>query len=200
MPNMPVPPTVGTRTVDNPLALRAFAHPLRQKLYELIAREGSITSADAARLLDISHGLASHHVRQLAKYGFVEAAEATDARARPWRVTSTSFHIESTNPESRGPADILERQAVEKAGRDLADWQNRRDSEDTSWQSLAGTKESLLYLTPDELREVLDQWSRIITPLANRRPIGHHDRRPDDAAPIALTLVAVPLVRTEHGG
>ncbi|WP_350271738.1 hypothetical protein [Frondihabitans sucicola] len=159
-----------------------------------------MTSADAARLLDISHGLASHHVRQLAKYGFVEAAETTDARARPWRVTSTSFHIESTDPESRGPADVLERHTVEAAARDLSDWQNRRDHEDPGWQSLAGTRESLLYLTPDELRDVLDQWSRIVTPLATRRPIGHHDERPDDAAPVALTLVAVPLVRTEHGG
>ncbi|MCU1529249.1 MAG: putative transcriptional regulator [Frondihabitans sp.] len=197
---MPVPPTVGTRTVDNPLALRAFAHPLRRKLYGLIAREGTLTSADASRLLNISHGLASHHIRQLAKYGFVEAAGTTDARAHPWRVTSTSFRIEATDPDSRAPADLLEQHTVEQAAHDLSDWQNRRQNEDERWHALPGTRESLLYLTPDELRDVLDQWTRIVEPLANRRPIGHHDRRPDDAAPIAFTLVAVPLQRTEHGG
>lgn len=197
---MATPPNVGTRTVDNPLALRAFAHPLRQKLYGLIAREGTLTSADAARMLDISHGLASHHVRQLAKYGFVEAAEATDGRARPWRVTSTSVRMEPTDPDSRAPVDLLERAAVERAEADLASWQKRRSSEDPRWQAGPGVSESLLYLAPDEFREVLEAWSAIVAPLAARRPVGHHAVRPDGAEPVAFTLVAVPLTRTEHGG
>jgi hypothetical protein len=32
-----------------------------------------------------------------------------------------------------------------------------------------------------------------VLPLVERRPIGHHDRRPSDATPVAITLVAVPV-------
>ncbi|WP_121368235.1 helix-turn-helix domain-containing protein [Frondihabitans australicus] len=196
---MATPARVGTRTVDDPLALRALAHPLRRSLYSLVAREGTLTSAEAAKSLDISHALASHHLRQLAKYGFVEPAEATDARARPWRVATTSFSVDSSDPDSRAPADYLERHAVEQAAADLAAWQERRAQEPR--QALpGGVSESLLYLTPDELAEALAAWRAVVAPLAERRPIGHHDTRPADAVPVSFTLVAVPLEPTEHGG
>ena len=71
------------RVVGDALALRALAHPLRLKLHALVGREGSITAAEAARQFGVSQALASHHLRQLAKYGYVEPAEAGDNRERP---------------------------------------------------------------------------------------------------------------------
>lgn len=41
---------------------------------------------------------------------------------------------------------------------------------------------------------------QIVTPLATSRPVGHADRRPEDAVPVNLTLVAVPVERTAQGG
>ena len=55
------------RLLDDPVAIRALAHPLRLDLMTIIARLGRATTADAAREIGISHGLASHHLRQLAK-------------------------------------------------------------------------------------------------------------------------------------
>jgi len=52
-------------------------------------------------------------------------------------------------------------------------------------------------LTPTE---VLAAWTRIIAPLADRRPVGHPAQRPDVAVPVSFTLVAVPIPRTEQGG
>src|ERR1700720_3708475 len=56
------------RLLDDPMAIRALAHPLRHDLMSIIGRLGRATTADAAREIGISHGLASHHLRQLAKY------------------------------------------------------------------------------------------------------------------------------------
>src|SRR5580692_8903755 len=56
------------RLLDDPVAIRALAHPLRLDLLATTGHAGQITTADAARELGISHGLASHHLRQLAKY------------------------------------------------------------------------------------------------------------------------------------
>lgn len=199
-PSAAPPSNVRVRTVDDPLALRALAHPIRLELQTLVAREGSLTAADAARQLGISHGLASHHLRQLAKYGFIERATAVGNRDHPWRVTSTSMDIRADGPEGRAPKDFLERHSVERAGAQLADWQQRRDQEDPDWAELAGVTAGLVYLTPDELSEALRAWSAIVSPLAARRPVGHAGRRPPGATPVSITLVAVPLPRTEHGG
>lgn len=188
-----------TRSISDPRALRALADPIRLKLHGLVGREGTLTAADAARQLGISHALASHHLHQLAKYGFVEQADAPDQRARPWRVTSTSYSSEVTTPDAQSADDTLQRYAAQRAADELADWQQRPDPGD-GWAELGGVWSGLLYLTPHELRALLDQWTRIVMPYVNARPIGHHDARPDDARPIAITLTRVPLPPTEHGG
>src|ERR1700683_4338158 len=79
------------RLLDDPVAIRALAHPLRHDLMSIIASHGRATTADAARELGISHGLASHHLQQLAKYGFVEPVKGKDHRERPWRLVATSY-------------------------------------------------------------------------------------------------------------
>src|SRR6266508_5249556 len=83
--------SVGKRRIlDDPVVIRALAHPLRLKLHALVGRDGPTTAAEAARQLGISQALASHHLHQLARYGFVEPAPAADGRERPWRITATS--------------------------------------------------------------------------------------------------------------
>ena len=191
---------VRTASVSDALALRALAHPLRLKLHGLVARAGSLTAADAARQLDISHALASHHLRQLAKYHFVEPAEASDSRAHPWRVTATSMAFTHSEPEAWAPTDFIQRHAVEQAAAELAEWQQRRDQADPRWAEPAGAATGLIYLTPEEFTEVMAAWSAILAPLAEKRPVGHAAQRPPDAEPVSFTLIAVPIPRTEQGG
>ena len=192
---------VRTRAVSDSLALRALAHPVRLRLYALVGREGTLTAAEAAEQLGISHALASHHLRQLAKYGYLEHAEASDSRARPWRVTATSMELPpQADPEARAPREALQRQAAEQAVGELVDWQQRRTTDDAAWDELAGAGTSLLYLDPDELAEVLQAWHDIVMPRALRRPLGHAEDRPADAVPVSLTLVVAPLRPTPRGG
>jgi DNA-binding MarR family transcriptional regulator len=85
------------RLLDDPLSIRALAHPLRLELQSIVGRTGKITAADAARELGISHALASHHLRQLAKYGFVEQTEGADARAHGASSTPPTARRASTS-------------------------------------------------------------------------------------------------------
>src|SRR5262245_4524256 len=82
------------RLLDDPRTIRALAHPTRLELHNIVGRAGQITAADAARELGISHALASHHLRQLAKYGFVHQVEGADNRERPWQLVHTSHSVE----------------------------------------------------------------------------------------------------------
>nr|WP_296067665.1 winged helix-turn-helix domain-containing protein [uncultured Actinoplanes sp.] len=187
--------------IGDPLALRALAHPLRLKLHALVGREGTITAAEAARRLGISQALASHHLRQLAKYGYVEPADAGDHRERPWRVTHTSHRVEpGAEPEAWEAAEALERFLVERAATHLSDWQQRSSDEDPRWREHTGVSQNLVYLTVDEMIELERAWNALITPLVRRRPLGEPGTRPEGAVPVDVTLVAVPLRPTATGG
>jgi DNA-binding transcriptional ArsR family regulator len=181
------------RLLNNPVAIRALAHPVRLALLDLVGRDGPMTSSDAARRLDISQALASHHMRQLAKYGFVEPAEPTNGRDRPWRVTATSWR---TDPEQPAAGDVLEQVMAEQAVANLLDWQQRRDAD---WQEITGVNDSLLYLTRDELAELSDAIQGLLVPLAERRKVGDHAARPDDAVPVQVTVL-VSLPRPTESG
>jgi DNA-binding transcriptional ArsR family regulator len=189
------------RVIGDPLALRALAHPLRLKLHALVGREGTITAAQAARQLGVSQALASHHLRQLAKYGYVEPAEAGDNRERPWRVTHTSNRFEpDKSAEATEAAEALERFLVERSATYLVDWQQRRDEADPGWTEHTGVSQSLVYLTLDEMAGLARAWDELITPLVRRRPLGEAASRPAGAVPVDVTLVAVPLRPTASGG
>jgi DNA-binding transcriptional ArsR family regulator len=101
--------------VTDPRAIRALAHPLRLDLLELLSTIGPATAAHCGRVLDVPQANCSFHLRQLAKYGFVEEAEAgTDQRERRWRVPEGGPRIRvpaETNPVVRHQ---LERLVVER--------------------------------------------------------------------------------------
>jgi DNA-binding MarR family transcriptional regulator len=193
-------PQAYERVVSDPLALRALAHPIRQQLLGLVGREGTITGAEAARQLDISQALASHHLRQLAKYGFVEPAEADDHRARPWQVTSTSTYLRPEVAEGREASDVLQRMAVERAVQEFINWQQRRAELGNDWVEPTDIANGLLYLTAAELAELRAGLDALIEPLVARRRVGQHADRPPDAEPVSFLFLAIPIPRTEHGG
>lgn len=189
------------RVVNDPLALRALAHPVRLKLSALVGREGTLTAADAARQLGISQALASHHLHQLAKYGFVEPAESEDQRARPWKLTATSSRFVDDQPGARAAQDVLERYVVEQAGHQLAQWQQRREEvDDGRWIELTDVANGVVYLTLEEMAEFRQALFAVIHPLVSRRRVGDHAGRPAAAVPVVFTVIATPVPPTEHGG
>jgi DNA-binding transcriptional ArsR family regulator len=191
------------RILDDPIVIRALAHPLRLKLHQLIGREGAMTAAQAARELGVSQALASHHLRQLAKYGFVEPAAAGDNRERPWRRTSRGYSWEAAvqDPDGAAAADVLEQLLAERAVAQLVEWQQRRGDADPRWRDNTGIGQNLIYLTPDEMVEVRQAIDALVTPLVERRPFGG-DRVawPADAVPVDLTIICVPVPPTSSGG
>ena len=182
------------RLLDDPVAIRALAHPLRHDLMSIIARLGRATTADAARELDISHGLASHHLRQLAKYGFVEQVAGKDHRERPWRLTATSYTWGRARATAEGSAavDVLEQLAAERAVDALIGWHQRRADWPAGWQDHAGVGESTVWLTQAELAEITGAMDALLIRYVNERPLDDVASRPEGSAPVTFTLFALP--------
>lgn len=182
------------RLLDDPVAIRALAHPLRHDLMSIIGRLGRATTADAARELGISHGLASHHLRQLAKYGFVEQVAGKDHRERPWRLVATSYSWGGARDTAQGSAavDVLEQLMAERAVEALLGWQQRRASWPAGWQDHAGLGESTVWLTQAELAEITDAMDALLLRYVSERPLDDLASRPDGSVPVTFTLFALP--------
>jgi hypothetical protein len=79
---------MGRAMADGQTAGVALAHPLRAALLDLVREHGTLTSTEAARLTGRSSGLCSFHLRQLARYGYIEEAGQPRGRLRPWRLAT----------------------------------------------------------------------------------------------------------------
>ena len=182
------------RLLDDPVVIRALAHPLRHDLMSIIGRLGKATTADAARELGISHGLASHHLRQLAKYGFVEQVAGKDHRERPWRLVATSYSWGRARDTAEGSAavDVLEQLTAERAVEALLDWQRRRAGWPAGWQDHAGLGESTVWLTQAELAEITDAMDALLMRYVSERPLDDLASRPEGSVPVTFTLFALP--------
>lgn len=182
------------RLLDDPVAIRALAHPLRLDLMKIIARLGRATTADAAREMGISHGLASHHLRQLAKYGFLEQVKGKDHRERPWRLVATSYNWSGARATAEGSVavDVLEQMTAERTIEAFLDWQQRRKVWPQAWREHAGIGESSVYLTEAELAGIVEAMDALLLRYIDERPIDDVASRPEGSVPVTFTLFAVP--------
>ena len=100
---------------------------------------------------------ASFHLRQLAKYGFVEEAEGGTGRRRPWKRKHLGMRFSEVHedPETAAAARELSRvwqPPLPRARRARASRRTARSP--TEWRAVTGWNQMGLYLTPDELGEL----------------------------------------------
>src|ERR1700748_1596009 len=86
-------PSLPVRHITDARTLRALAHPVRIALLEALALGGAMTATQVGEQIGESPTTCSFHLRQLAKYGFVEEAGGGKGRARPWRMTTIGMRV-----------------------------------------------------------------------------------------------------------
>lgn len=174
--------------VTDPQAIRALAHPLRLDLIELLSAIGPATAATCARHLGTGQASCSFHLRQLAKYGYVEQAPETgDRRERPWRLTDTRQDIGEQGPA----ADEMSRVFVEREAVRILDSIASRADEPQRWRDATFLSGATLPVTAEELAAIRDGIEAVLEPYADR--IGHEDRIPDTARFVRVFLAGTPL-------
>ena len=91
--------------VQDPAALRAIAHPLRQRILMELAVLGHARAADLARATGEPANSVSFHLRVLARAGMiVEAPEhARDRRDRVWKNVAESYAVAPGTPGAVRP-------------------------------------------------------------------------------------------------
>ncbi|WP_329540225.1 ArsR/SmtB family transcription factor [Streptomyces sp. NBC_01358] len=83
-----MPEKPGGTEITELAALKALAQPRRQQILQHLTLHGPATSAILARALGLNTGATSYHLRELARYGFVDDTVPQapgGGRARWWR-------------------------------------------------------------------------------------------------------------------
>ena len=186
---MIVPPT---GEITDPRTMRALAHPLRLRLLELLAHEGPLTASEAGEQVGESPASCSFHLRQLAKYGFVEEAPRSGGRRRPWRVKDVGMRFSDVHadPETAQAARALSRvlrdRNLARAQRGL----DERDAQPPEWRRVLGHSDFTLYVTPDELAALDEEVTAILLRYQDR--LADPALRPEGSQPIEVFLMAYP--------
>ncbi|MEU5276507.1 helix-turn-helix domain-containing protein [Streptomyces asoensis] len=188
-------------------ALKALAQPRRQRMLEHLALHGPATSATLARALGLNTGSTSYHLRELARYGFVEEtdadrspalgedpssvrrAEPSAHRERWWRAVPGDRRFpprSRQSPEMRLVMDELNHHAY-AADLDLFERLQRDAPEDDPWADAFPYSRGTIRLTLPELREFFEEYIALL----NRYKRSEAET-PPDARTLLTRFLAFP--------
>jgi DNA-binding transcriptional ArsR family regulator len=181
-----------TRQVNDAKTMRALAHPVRLALLEVLGVDGPMTATQVGERIGESPTTCSFHLRQLAKYGFVEEAGGGKGRARPWRLTALDIAIRGHDPEAELAADVLTGIFLERQRDRYRTWQETKAAYPSEWRKAAGESEVVLYLTAEELERLREELSEVLRPLVQERD-GDPSKRPPGSVPVEMVTFSYPL-------
>lgn len=189
------------RHLRDPRALRALAHPLRIKLLEALVTHGTLTATQASALFATSPASCSFHLRELARFGFVERADGGHGRERPWRAVTASLRFDphADDPDEALAAGelshVLKGRWIERFER----WSLIARSYPAPWRHALSTSQFVAWLTPDETTELVTEITRLIQERYPHR-LADPSTRPHDAIPVEIILDAHPFDLDAHEG
>ncbi|GAA2157162.1 ArsR/SmtB family transcription factor [Actinomadura napierensis] len=144
-------------------ALKALAHPRRQRILQHLGLHGPATSATLARALGLNTGATSYHLRELAKYGFVEEApKRGHARERWWRAPVRDLRIPPRSRQSEQMRAVVDEVVRLEIAEDVEQFlQVQRDSPGP-WSDAFPHSRGSIRITPDELAEFFEDYIKLI--------------------------------------
>ena len=141
-----------------------LGHPLRAALLDLLSRRATLTSTQAAAELGESSGACSFHLRQLERYGQIEAVPGQHGRARPRRLVTARPAARAGPAEAGNEFGELARELENEGYRR---WLAGRDTAPPGWHDEAFS--TVLHLTPEQVTELAAAIRALITQYGQAR-------------------------------
>jgi DNA-binding transcriptional ArsR family regulator len=184
-------PDQPSRRVLDLEALRLLAQPVRLRIQAQL-QHGPANATTLARALGESTGLTSHHLRQLAKHGFIEEVpELARGRERWWRSARVDWRVppwEEQDPEMRALLDEIVRLDHAADLREFTSAQVRQDSAaDGAWAGQLPYSRGLIHVTAGELGEFFEEYISLL-----RRYQPSAEQASPGARPVVTSFMAYP--------
>ncbi|MDX6361781.1 MAG: hypothetical protein QOC85_784 [Streptomyces sp.] len=176
-------------------ALKALAQPRRQRMLQHLTVHGPATSATLARALGLNTGATSYHLRELARFGFVEeTTETTEAsghgRERWWRAVPGDRRFpprSRQSPEMRLVMDELNHHAYAADLELFERMQLQQGAADDRWADAFPYSRGTIRLTLSELQAFFEEYVALLN--RYKRP---EAETPADARTVLTRFLAFP--------
>jgi predicted ArsR family transcriptional regulator len=166
---------------------------VRIALIETLTVYGPMTATEAGERIGESPTTCSFHLRQLAKYGFVEEAGGGKGRSRPWRITRVGLTIDFADKdrEAEVASMALTRMWRERALARYWTWLETSAAYPRRWRDAATDSEFVFYFTVEELEQLREELMALLLPRYAER-LTDPSSRPAAAVPVEMLLFAWP--------
>ncbi|MEV4833479.1 helix-turn-helix domain-containing protein [Nonomuraea sp. NPDC049486] len=166
----------GTRKLDDLEALRALAHPRRQRILNHLSAHGPATSAELARELDLNTGATSYHLRELAKHGFVEELpEKAHGRERWWRFVPADLRFPLRSEQDEETRAIIDEMNARAIADDMQAFRRAQAAVDPGgWGDAFPYSRGTIRVTLEELAEFFEEYIALL---------GKYDKTAEEAGP-----------------
>ncbi|HEX7744213.1 MAG TPA: winged helix-turn-helix domain-containing protein [Micromonosporaceae bacterium] len=177
-------------------ALRALSHPVRLALLEALAT-GPLTATQAGELIDETPTTCSFHLRQLARYGFVEEAGGGRGRSRPWRLTRQGWSAPARpdDPDYTRASQALDRVLLDRYAQRLRSFVDAAPTYPREWYEAATGTQNVYHITAAELSELTAAQRELAEQFHARWDARTSDpsARPEGTLPVEVLSFAYPV-------
>ncbi|MGW8483494.1 winged helix-turn-helix domain-containing protein [Microbacterium sp. NPDC055903] len=155
------------RTLDA-RALKALAHPLRVRIYDLLSERGAQTASTLAKLIGETSGATSYHLRALAAHDLIrEVPDRGTARERWWELPKGAINLpgpgEMSSPSARAASQVVMSEFFRLRNDSLLEYLNRSSADESEqWRHLGLVHTSRLELTPEQMVAVRDELKAVL--------------------------------------
>jgi len=180
-------------------ALRALAHPLRVKIYDILSQYGPQTASSLAARLGESSGSTSYHLRALAKHDLIHEVDGRGSgRERWWERPKGGVSFANAEaiktPSGRAATQIVmgeffklrQEQLMQFIDRGLAE-------EEDDWQEGSMISTATARLTPEQSAEL----SRKIMALIDDAVDNYRNQTGENVRPVTIRADLFPLPELE---
>ncbi|KEP75897.1 transcriptional regulator [Microbacterium sp. SUBG005] len=180
-------------------ALRALAHPLRVRLYDILSQYGPQTASSLAELTGESTGATSYHLRALARHDLIREVEGRGtARERWWErpagmVTLTNPEMQNT-PAGRAVMEAVQSETLTLRHQQLMHFAAHGWDEAEEWRDAAVISTATARLTAEQSRDLV----RRIQALVDETVARYRDQAGEGVRPVTIRNDVFPLP-TERG-
>jgi predicted ArsR family transcriptional regulator len=177
--------------------LKALAHSRRQAILRQLHLNGPATSARLARDLGWNTGATSYHLRELARYGFVEEMpERARGRERWWRAARRDLRFPRRSQQSPEVRAVIEEMNRRGLADDVATFARMQAEagESGDWGDALPYSHGTIRVTLDELAAFFEEYIQLLK--RYQRP---PEDEPDDARLVLTRFFAFPAPSGDGG-
>lgn len=155
-------------------ALKALAHPLRVRIFDLLSERGPQTASTLAALVGETSGSMSYHLRALAAHDLIREVEGRGtARERWWERPKGRIDLpgpdDTMSPSSRASAQIVTAEFFRLRHETLMAYLNRNESEiPEEWRDAGIVMTTYLDLTVAQMTELKTELTDVVDRVIER--------------------------------